>query len=78
MDRRNPLEEEKRGLFHRLRRIARNYRGPGEAIEDTLMGLWKNPDAAHIRSELRALGVADWMIESEAFRRDNDSPMEDV
>jgi hypothetical protein len=78
MDRRNPLEEEKRDLFHRLRRIAGNYGGPGETIEDSLMGLWKNPEAAHIRSELLALGVADWMIESEAFRRNDDSPMEDV
>lgn len=64
----DPREEMKEELFQRLRQIARHYGGPGEAIEETLMMLWKNREAAHIRSQLQDLGAGDRQIEAEAFR----------
>ncbi len=61
-------DEIKDELFGKLRKIAKNYGGPGEAVEETLVSLWRNPEAAGVRSELRALGVGDRQIELEAFR----------
>jgi hypothetical protein len=53
-----------------LRQIAGRYSGPGEAIEETLISLWRNPEAARLRDELRAFGLGDRQIESEAFRKE--------
>jgi len=64
----DPLKAMKDDLFRQLRNVAKDYGGPGEAIEETLMGLWKNSTAAGIRHELRALGVGDREIEWQAFR----------
>jgi hypothetical protein len=64
----DPIETVKQELFEELRRIASRYGGPGEAIEETAISLWKNPEAAGIRATLQSLGVGDRQIESEAFR----------
>lgn len=66
--------EAKNELFRQLRRIAMRYGDPAEAVEETLMSLWRNPEAKRIRRDLRALGVNDWAIESEAARPDAPSP----
>ena len=64
----DPLEQMKQDLFKRLRQIAKGYGGPGEAVEETLISLWRNSEAAGIRADLRGLGVDDRQIQSEAFR----------
>lgn len=76
----DPLEQIKQDLFTRLRQISKGCGGPGEAVEETLMSLWKNSEAAGIRADLRALGVGDRQIESEAFRGEPSgwtTPMQD-